>query len=263
VPAPPDSQYPADIIGRVVITEHIQNWFMDEPSTLKPKEGNVFWIVNSSVKNKTYPQPALKKVAGHEQVEKVTWGYWNWGIEIADKTYNPPEAFKVLSPPILTIAEGQTAKLVNCFEVPKNLSIDKAKLLYRGQEPFSYGKLIAGDKVAVYDWALKKATTKVAETSQKTNVATVERIWVSAVWVSGGSLYVELKPKSSAIANKAYTVELYEKGKLRETAKVSWNQPEINVSKMKPVKFSATRAESEAYAMERDLSNIFSAKVYE
>lgn len=64
------------------------------------------------------------------------------------------------------------------------------------------------------------------------------------------------------IENKAYVVDLYEKGKLRATAKVSWNQPEINVAKMKPVRFQATREESEAYAME-DVSNIFSAKVHE
>lgn len=94
-------------------------------------------------------------------------------------------------------------------------------------------------------------------------IATVERIWVSAIWVGGGSLYVELKPTTSAIANKVYAVELYEKGKLRATAKVSWNQPEINVATMKPVRFQATREESEAYAMEKDLSNIFSVKVHE
>ena len=164
---PPDSPYPADIIGQVVLTEYIQNWFMDEPSTLKPKEGNVFWVVNISVKNKTYPQPAIKTIAGHEQVEKVMWGYWNWAIEADDKIFNPPEAFKVLTTPILTIAEGQTAKLVNCFEVPIDLKIENAQIVYQGQEPYSFGKLTGGNTVAGYDWELKKVTQAQASPTKK------------------------------------------------------------------------------------------------
>jgi hypothetical protein len=256
---PPDSQYPADIIGKVIKTDFIKHWIEEESSTLKPKDGNVFWVIEISVKNKTYPQPAIKTISGHEQVEKVTWGYWHWAIEVDDKIFNPPEAFKILTTPILTIPEGQTAKLVNCFEVPKNISIDKAKLVYIGQQPYSYGELSGGDTEFGYDFLANKVITQ----SEIEIIATVKRIWVSAIWVGGGSLFVELEPTSHAIAHKVYAVELYEKGVLRATAKVSWNQPEINVSSMKPVEFSATREESEAYSMESDLSNIFSVQVHE
>ena len=44
---------------------------------------------------------------------------------------------------------------------------------------------------------------------------------------------------------------------------VDTTKRKINVSKMKPVKFSATRQEAEAYGMENDLSDIFSVKVHE
>lgn len=94
--------------------------------------------------------------------------------------------------------------------------------------------------------------------------ATVEGISAGRdFFYGGGLLFVDLKPTSSTIADRVYTVELYEKGKLRATVKVSWNQPEINVSKMKPVQFPLTRAETEAYIMENDLSHIFSVKVHE
>jgi len=260
---PPASEYPADIIGRVVITEYIQNWFMDEPGTLTPKEGNTFWVVNISVKNKTYSLSALREIQGYKSGEPIygyknVWGYWDWGIEIAGKTYNPPEAFKVLRPTILTIAEGETAKLVNCFEVPKNLSIDEAKLLYRGQQPYSYGQLTGGDKAAVYDFASKKAITA-SRASQKT-VATVQNIWAGIA--PSPFIMVELKPTSAAIANKTYIVDLYEKGRLRASKAVTFNQPQINVRDMVPVSFPATKAEGDAY-MWQDISHIFSVKVHE
>ncbi|OGN89376.1 MAG: hypothetical protein A2158_00610 [Chloroflexi bacterium RBG_13_46_14] len=94
-------------------------------------------------------------------------------------------------------------------------------------------------------------------------VAKVERIWCSYIWVAGlDGIFVELVPTSATEPNKTYTVELYEKGKLRETSTITWNQPEVNVKAQKSVRFSSTKAEAEAYGMEGDLSHIFSAKVY-
>jgi len=55
---------------------------------------------------------------------------------------------------------------------------------------------------------------------------------------------------------------LYEKGKLRATTRVSWNQPEINVSSKKLVEFPVTKEEFDAYFME-DVSHIFTVKVHE
>ncbi len=73
---------------------------------------------------------------------------------------------------------------------------------------------------------------------------------------------VDLKPANSAVANKDYVVQLYEKGKLREATQIRWNQPEINVRANKPVDFRATETEYHAY-YGRDISHIFSVKVFE
>jgi thioredoxin-related protein len=87
----------------------------------------------------------------------------------------------------------------------------------------------------------------------------INRIWVSLF----EAIIVEITPNSKVKANTLYRVQLYEKGNFREQITISFNQPEINVNKMKPVNFHATRQEAEAYCMEKDLSNIFSVKIYE
>jgi len=79
---------------------------------------------------------------------------------------------------------------------------------------------------------------------------------------SGYCLRIKLKPSANAIANKEYIVDLYEKGNLRDTSRVQWNQPELNVSKEKVVWFSISKEELEAYYWE-DISHIFSVKVHE
>ena len=51
VPAPPDSTYPADIIGRVTVAKKV----MVEGKEDKPIGNNtVYWIVDVSLKNKEY-----------------------------------------------------------------------------------------------------------------------------------------------------------------------------------------------------------------
>jgi hypothetical protein len=103
----------------------------------------------------------------------------------------------------------------------------------------------------------KTATT--TEHQYITSMFTINRIWAGRV----ESIFVEIIPKNKVKANTYYRVGLYENGKLREQQSVVWNQPEINVKTMKPVRFYATRQESQAYCMENDLSNIFSVKIYE
>ena len=75
-------------------------------------------------------------------------------------------------------------------------------------------------------------------------------------------LSVELKPTISALADTPYIVELYEKGRLRDSTTVCWNQPELNVLKTKEVYFPITKAEYDAYFGEY-ISHIFSIEVHE
>lgn len=76
------------------------------------------------------------------------------------------------------------------------------------------------------------------------------------------NLCVWLKPTTSAVVDRTYVVELYEKGHLKDTTTVSWNQPELNVLKAKAVEFPITEAEFDAYFGE-DISHVFSVRVSE
>ncbi len=148
-PAPPASEYPADIIGRVTVAEFLTDLAEGSPGVLNPAENNIFWVVNISIKNKTYPQP-------------VTSDYWkDWAIISGANVYKPPEIFKVLAKgtQIKRILTGQTGQILNCFEVPSSLTLSNAQIVYQGQQPYSYGILTGGDKVAGYNFLLKKAVT--------------------------------------------------------------------------------------------------------
>ena len=79
-------------------------------------------------------------------------GYGGWRITTTnEKVYHPRASDEELS-----IALGQTGQFVLYFEVPRSLQINDAQICYRGQEPYSFGKLTGGQKVAAYDWDTEK-----------------------------------------------------------------------------------------------------------
>jgi hypothetical protein len=94
------------------------------------------------------------------------------------------------------------------------------------------------------------------------NIADVDSMSPSH-WSTG--LAVNLKP-TNAKADTVYTVELYEKGELRGTTTVTWDQPQINVKSIQVVGFNLTQDEYNTYT-EASWSNskwwksIFSVKV--
>jgi hypothetical protein len=176
-----------------------------------------------------------------------------WSLILNGKQWATP----VLTPTTVTVSQGESGNMMFPFEMGEDDKTSDIQISYRGQEPYSYGNLLSGNTVAAYDWDLKKATQ--AEGSQKT-IANVEDIWVGHV--PNYCIVVELKPTSKVVANKVYVADLYEKGKLRATINVSWNQPEINVLSVKAVWFPATKEEYDAYLWE-DISHIFSVKVHE
>jgi hypothetical protein len=75
-------------------------------------------------------------------------------------------------------------------------------------------------------------------------------------------LVVLLTPQLLATADEIYQVDLYEKGIYRDTATISWNQPEINVYYDKQVKFNLSQTEEDAY-YNKDVSRIFTVKIHE
>jgi hypothetical protein len=95
------------------------------------------------------------------------------------------------------------------------------------------------------------------------NIAELEGMSVGML----GGLAVELKP-INAKANTNYTIDLYEKGNLRASENIIWNQPEINVGTTKMVLFGLTADENSAY-LTATMNNskwwkpIFSIKIHE
>jgi len=146
VTTPPASEYPADIIGRVTIADFLH---MRNLSDRHAGVGEVFWVVDISIKNKSYERA-------------VTSDYKDWHIAVGGEVYYLEGGLTQLlhlrdktTLDDMNIPVGQIGQTTICFSVPDTLKVSDAKLCYQGQEPYSYGKLTGGDKVAVYDWDLK------------------------------------------------------------------------------------------------------------
>lgn len=139
------TQYPANISGHVIIAEKLM---VNGREDITCEENDVFWLVNISVENKNYEHP-------------ITAEYNNWVIVVGSDTYQVATILRVIedeSSPI-NIPLGSTGQLIMGFCVPHNLTLRNAEVRYNGQKPYSYGKLIGGDKVIAYDWDSKKVLT--------------------------------------------------------------------------------------------------------
>lgn len=62
-------------------------------------------------------------------------------------------------------------------------------------------------------------------------------------------LVVKVKPNSTTEPNTQYTVDLYEKGKLRDTSFVSWSAADLNMENPEYVYFELTGEEFQAYSI--------------
>jgi hypothetical protein len=140
------STYPADISGHVIIPEllHMKN-LNDRGAGVN----EVFWVVDISIKNKSYERA-------------VTSDYKDWQIEAGGTVYYLEGGLTQLlnlsdktTVDDMSVQIGQTGQTTICFSVPDTLKVRDAKLCYQGQEPYSYGELTGGNLVAVYDWDSK------------------------------------------------------------------------------------------------------------
>ena len=244
------STYPADISGHVIIAETVRAKYQSgsyagETMEMTPLEGQIYWIVDVSVKNKSYDN-------------EVTAINTHWKIIVDDQLYDAQRPFMSIQPAYpMTVPMGETGETTIRFPVPDTLEVSSAQLCYQGQEPYSYGNLSGGNVVAMYDWDLR---TVVLEVVDEVDVAIVLNIQTSMWYLD--RLFVDLQPTSAALADKIYVVDLYENGSLRASTRVSWNQPEINVFKKKMVYFPLTIEEYRAYQLE-DISHIFTVVVHE
>jgi hypothetical protein len=177
-------------------------------------------------------------------------GLWIWIVtilRISKYRYSQPRLWMVLVS-LLIIT------LTCAFAGIEPLSTYKDETI---QKTFSFTEMVT-DK-------MPSITNSISDEPILLPIATTTHIWADWEIVFGyhrDYLYVQLKPTNSAVADKEYTVDLYEKGKFRESRTVSWNQPELNVLKESVVAFSSNRTEYDAYKF-KDISHIFNVKVHE
>lgn len=160
---PTPSVYPADISGRVIIAEKMK--CLTAIAVPPNREGNVFWIIDISVKNNGYSEP----VEANFQM-----GYKGWVIIANDKAYMPVGCGSIGENPPIYLTIGKTGKFMLHFSVPQTIQIDNAQICYRGQEPYSYGKLSFVDKVAAYDWGSKTEIPSAEPPVIESNVKVIE-----------------------------------------------------------------------------------------
>jgi len=175
-PTPPASTYPADMSGHVtiadkVIVEHPKSHKKLELTAFLP-DRNVWWIVDVSVKNKDYENP-ITSIWDSSISMPVGQEHRIWSIMIDGKLWSGLENLDIFTPPSMRLLKGQSGKTTFTFEVPINTSPSDVQICYRGQEPYSFGKLSGGKKVALYDWDLKKAVEETGETTPTPTVIQV------------------------------------------------------------------------------------------
>ena len=100
------------------------------------------------------------------------------------------------------------------------------------------------------------------------NVAETTAIYVYYNSTICCQVFVILTPSDKAEAGKTYSVYLYNKGVLRGSSSVEWNQPQINLRESKEVIFDVLTAEeidaySCVYPPDCDLRDLFSVDLYD
>jgi hypothetical protein len=255
-PTLPDSEYPVDIIGRVTIVKTVIAGMAEH--TIRGKE---FWIVETSIRNKDY------------QTSVNATSLWAIGLKSKPSIIGYIE--EEFTPSSVRIPQGQSGKMILCFGVKAGLNPSDYQIClfgyasYATQQrvsiPSSYGNLVNTNTIAeIYDWDSQKVVQEVKQASPATNIAILDRMSTGpGPW----GLIIYLTPKN-AKPNVMYVVELYEKGKFRDTQTISWNQPQINVGAELTVNFELTKDEKDAYWQASFSDNnwwksIFSIKIHE
>ena len=254
--SPPPSSYPADIIGQVIVAKAITGVNFNYEVRGEDEE---LWIVRSSVKNKTNPAPIEAKGIFLMTVQANSIG--------ENQSHSFPSIYATGQP----IVQGESGITLSIFIVNRYyllpLNPDNFHLEYWYHSTGVLGNLVNTNiRADVYDWDThtiyqnKKSTVVISEKN-------VGRMGPSGVVTdvmnpnSNPSINVGVVPNSSAEAGYYYVIDLYEKGELRDSEFIQWNEPELNVAKEKLVNFSLSKQEYSAYYGE-DIRSVFSIKVY-
>jgi len=121
--------------------------------------------------------------------------------------------------------------------------------------------IILAVAMLVSSCSIVNSITSKISTGGNDGIATVGKLYIDAVWSNnGGQIDALITPAKLAVAGTTYSVQLYEKGNLRASSTVSWNQPQINVATAMIIQFPCSYIEWQAYNG-KDLSGTFSIKV--
>jgi hypothetical protein len=148
--SPPSSAYPVDIIGHVTVAKSISS----SGNVIQLSNGQEFWIVEMSIRNKTYQIPVTTKTD--------MWTIWEsklYLIGIVDRDFTQSNA---------GVSQGQLGNIILCFDVDSGTNLSNCQICLSGyapqlnvQIPNSYGNLVNTNIIAqVYDWDLQKVTQK-------------------------------------------------------------------------------------------------------
>lgn len=168
---PPDSQYPADIIGTVLITNNITGTYPNSTNTFNVAPGDpanrVWWIVDVAVKNKSYNSSVSSKYNYGQPLPKGVGSNVIWSIIVDGKIWSGVDLPSQCIPPSMNLSQGQIGTTRFVFEAMRNQDPKDVQIRYAGEAPFSFGNLTESRRVAVYDWnANKVISTKLAPKTQ-------------------------------------------------------------------------------------------------
>lgn len=173
---PPTSQYPADVIGRVVMTTTVKQ--NEQEITAPSSSGIIYWIVDIAAKNKSYQEPVTDR---------------QWTILAGDEEYEAHGSIgEIGSSYPMTIMTGEVGATIVRFAVPDTLKVSDARLCYQGQQPYSFGQLTGGDKIVGYDWGLKTVVTEVVTPPVEPKVVENWNIQLDNTSWKGGTLTIVL-----------------------------------------------------------------------
>jgi hypothetical protein len=171
VPTLPNSQYPADIIGQVVMTTTVQS--NEHEITTPSRLDMVYWIVDINVRNKSYENPVTDE---------------QWVITAGEDEYKAHGKVGEFSSSYpMAVPAGENNTTIVRFAVPETLSVREAELCYQGQQPYSYGRLTGGKKVLAYDWESKNPITKLVKVVDNWEFQLDDSSW------TGGTVTVKIK----------------------------------------------------------------------
>jgi hypothetical protein len=239
---PQTSNYPAEIGGHVIIAETINVKYQSgdhtgETMEMTPLKGQVYWIVDVLVVNKSYDAEIIASST-------------DWKIIAGDNEYGVGRGFMGIKFSVaMTAPVGGNGKTTFLFSIPDTLEVSEARLCYQGQEPYSYGELTGGDKVVVYDWDLKKVLV------EKTGLSSASPMimrQIACLAESSDKISIVLEPTNDAVAYLTYKVDVMKGEMFRATASVSWNQTELQAKQMKVFKFPTTSEEFQFYTADRN-----------